>query len=202
MAIIVVHSGMDKTFTCAECGQDFTKKKRSSFHKTCSDRCAQLRENSRRRLAYAEKHGYRKHIIAKSKAWRKNNPTLALEVHAKFLNKNPFYSLLTSAKVRAKKKRLKFDLTIEWARARWTGRCEMTNLPFAATNRQRGGGKKGGTAFSPSIDRIDNTRGYTQDNCWFVLLAINAAKRENTIDDLYIIMEAAVERRRKTNVAA
>lgn len=73
---------------------------------------------------------------------------------------------------------LPFELTPEWAEARWTGRCELTGIPFDLTRSVSG-------FYSPSIDKINNDLGYLPHNCRFVLFAINAFKNNGTDDDMF-----------------
>ena len=78
--------------------------------------------------------------------------------------------MLKAAQSRAKLKGLPCTITIEWIEAKYRlGRCELSGLPYVL-NRRRGGGP-----FSPSIDRVDSTRGYTPENCRLILWALNAA---------------------------
>jgi hypothetical protein len=84
----------------------------------------------------------------------------------------PWMKLLAGASRRAGKKGLEYSLTPKWAEARWTGRCELTDIPFDLTRP----GTPGGRPFSPSIDRIDAAKGYTPENSRFVLWAINSMK--------------------------
>jgi len=65
--------------------------------------------------------------------------------------------------------KLEFDLTPEWAAARWTGRCEISGLPFTSEKLQ---------PLTPSIDKIDPHGGYTQTNCRFIGLALNRFKAD------------------------
>lgn len=88
----------------------------------------------------------------------------------------PYLYLMWKAKHRAKMAGLDFDLTTQWAESRWTGRCEVTGAPFVL------GTKKNGP-YSASIDRIDSSKGYTQDNARFVLWAVNRLKGD-TGDDV------------------
>lgn len=84
-------------------------------------------------------------------------------------------AMLRRARVRTKKKRLPpCDLTVQWIVDRLAAGCAATGWTFDLTLQARG---KGHThPLSPSIDRIDSSRGYTQDNCRVVLWAINGLK--------------------------
>lgn len=101
----------------------------------------------------------------------------------------PWLSLLFGAMARARKKKVPFELTQDWAASRWTGRCEMTGIAF----RFKGTGP-GPKVFSPSIDRIEPKLGYVPSNCRFILWAINAMKGEATDAEVFEIAEAIVEK--------
>ncbi|MGH7971285.1 MAG: hypothetical protein ACREIC_21410, partial [Limisphaerales bacterium] len=97
----------------------------------------------------------------------------------------PWKKFLRSAEHRATKKRVPFALSFEWVRKHWTGRCELTGLEFILG--QRGAGPK---AFSPSIDRIKPELGYVDDNCRFVLWAVNAFKAEGDDEQMLRLARA------------
>jgi len=92
----------------------------------------------------------------------------------------PWKRAIINARMRARKHGIPFDLTNEWAIKRWTGKCEFSGIEFDTSYT----GMKGCRPFSVSIDQRDPGKGYTQDNCWFILFAYNAAKGQGTIDDL------------------
>ena len=102
---------------------------------------------------------------------------------------SPWTKFFHSAQQRAKKKNVPFDLTPEWVQARWTGRCEITDIPFSTAKTTRGPG-----FFSPSLDRVVPEHGYVQTNCRFVLWAVNAMKSEGTDEDMMIVARALVAR--------
>lgn len=80
--------------------------------------------------------------------------------------------MIWNARTRAKKLGLACDLTEAWVRAKIEAdRCELTNATFDL----RPTSKFKHNPFSPSIDRIDCSRGYTMDNCRVVLTAMNLA---------------------------
>lgn len=103
---------------------------------------------------------------------------------------NPPNLLFHSAKWRAKKKGLPFDLTLGYLRAEWTGRCAVTDLPFVT------GETSGPKFFSPSLDRIDPKLGYVIGNVRFVLWAVNALKHDATDADMYAVAEAIIKNRK------
>ena len=102
---------------------------------------------------------------------------------------SPWKELLHAARWRARKKNVPFELTNEWAAARWTGRCEVSGFEFSLG--QRTSGPK---FFSPSIDRIDAIKGYVSDNCRFVLWAVNSFKHDATDADMLLVARAIVAR--------
>jgi hypothetical protein len=79
--------------------------------------------------------------------------------------------LIKSARHRAKQNGLPFDLTFEWVAYRIENCiCPYTMQPFILVS--------GRHPWAPSLDRIDNTKGYTQDNVNVVSLWWNVAKNE------------------------
>ncbi len=101
-----------------------------------------------------------------------------------------YNALLGFARKRAAAKSLPFDLTKEWAKAHWTGRCELTDLPFFFDHTGVAGPKQ----MSPTIDRIRPELGYVQSNCRFILQGVNALKSGGTDEDMLVIAEALVRR--------
>jgi len=61
-------------------------------------------------------------------------------------------------------------ITVEWIEKRLArGVCEVSGLPFNFSRSVKMG------PYSPSLDRIDTTAGYTPQNCRIILWALNAA---------------------------
>jgi len=82
----------------------------------------------------------------------------------------------------AKKAGIPFSLTLGWFKANLQrGTCQVTGLEFVKPVYQRGNrGQRG--PYTPSVDRIDNTKGYTPDNCRMVIWMANLAK--NSYSDI------------------
>lgn len=80
--------------------------------------------------------------------------------------------LLRNARRRAKKSGVEYSLSTEDIVIRvMTGRCEATGLRFSFDSVEDG-------ALSPSLHRVDNSRGYTPGNVMVVCMMHNAAQRE------------------------
>ena len=92
--------------------------------------------------------------------------------------------LLGASKQRAKRRGLRHTLTTEWlTKAIEKGTCALTGLPFYLGPHQY----KHAHPLSPSIDRIDPSRGYIPSNVQLVCAAVNAAKGEYSLDVLKMI---------------
>jgi hypothetical protein len=126
---------------------------------------------------------------AESKAARKADPEKHWDRAHRLRMKKPWQHLLCGARDRAKTKGIEFTLTKEWALATYTGRCAVTGYPFELRPFR---GKTGARSLSPSIDRIDPDKGYTPDNCRFVLWAVNAFKFTSSDVEMVELAQAIV----------
>ena len=102
--------------------------------------------------------------------------------------KRPHIQILTPVKIRAKNAGLPFDLTKEWAEARYTGRCELSGIPFEYNSERHWD-----RTFSLSVDRIIPELGYIQSNCRFILCSINMLKGNATDEDIKIVIKKLYE---------
>lgn len=83
---------------------------------------------------------------------------------------------------------MEFTLTDEWCAARWTGRCELTNIEFI-----KNPGGRGPYIFSCTIDRINPKIGYTPENSRFILWGCNGLKGSAADEDMYVVAEALIK---------
>ena len=98
--------------------------------------------------------------------------------------REPWFVAFDDCQCRAKKKGLVFSITREWARIRYTGKCELTGVSFAAS---AGHGPK---ALSISIDQIVPRGGYTPENSRFILHAINSFKGQMADEEMLALARA------------
>jgi len=100
--------------------------------------------------------------------------------------KQPWLAAFHSRRKHAEKKGLPFTLTTAWAKETYTGYCALTGLPFDI-RLQHQAGNPGPRPHSISIDKIDAAKGYTPDNCRFVLNAVNTMRGSGTDEQMLAI---------------
>lgn len=99
-----------------------------------------------------------------------------------------FY-IFNSAKRRSKKFNLEMNITANWIDQKLIqGVCELTGLRFDFNPSE----KYFVNPYSPSIDRIDSEKGYTQDNVRMVLSSVNAALGEYGEEQILPILKAMI----------
>jgi hypothetical protein len=103
----------------------------------------------------------------------------------KYMTDNPLRSMYSHFKANAKRRGIEFDLSYE----------EFTNLANSTTHCPIFGcelvyaivtntGKKTKNPYRASLDRKDNTKGYSIDNCWVISWKANAMKNKHTTAEL------------------
>lgn len=85
-------------------------------------------------------------------------------------------AMLTSAKNRAARKGLEFNL--ELSDIVIPEKCPLLEVPFHF-------GTKECYDYSPSIDRIDNSKGYVKGNIQIISMKANAMKNSASLEELY-----------------
>lgn len=151
--------------------------------------------------AYHKKH--REHLLQKmhqryqenpqyyrdrSTQWYRDNPERATHLRRQARHRAPWKYMLKTAEERARKKRVPFCLTVEWAKNRYTGFCELTGLPFLI-----GKNGCGPASRSPSLDRIEAKLGYTPNNCRFILACVNNFKHDGTEEEMIEVLHKLIE---------
>lgn len=99
-------------------------------------------------------------------------------------------SLLCNARDRAKRGHLEINIDRQWVIEHLLPlRCEATGVELVLERDEN----VTHTAFRPSIDRIDNRKGYTKDNCRIVSVIYNKAKSDYNDEDVLRMAQALVE---------
>ena len=96
--------------------------------------------------------------------------------------------MLAHARKRAKAKHVPFDIDIEYVRSLVVSHCPVYGMPLNWSTFCEN--KPIPTANSPSLDRIDPTKGYVKGNVWIISHKANTFKSYATHEELKILVEA------------
>lgn len=154
------------TRNCLHCGKIYTVhtsdniKIASKIHYFCAE-CTQILSTTEKKRIKREKvEGYHE----KQKQQRK----------ASWL-RNYKQSMITKARQRAKKYNFEFNLSVDDIDIPEI--CPILEVPLQI-------GTKGDYEYSPSLDRIDNTKGYIKGNVRVISKKANSMKNSATMDEL------------------
>jgi hypothetical protein len=97
--------------------------------------------------------------------------------------------MVKKAKARAKSRGLPFDIDWKWMvkTFRSTTHCPVSGIEFdwKASNRD--------LSNCPSLDRFDNSRGYTKDNVNVISLKANSRKNDTSLEKLKMLASWVVD---------
>jgi hypothetical protein len=96
-----------------------------------------------------------------------------------YTRNNPEKVLLTQSRIRAKRRGLDHTISIEDIRI--PSICPVFGIQL---------NQGGNTDSSPSLDRIDSSKGYTPDNVWVISTRANRIKNDATPDELIQLVRA------------
>ncbi len=100
-------------------------------------------------------------------------------------------TLLSNARARCKSKNVDMQLTTEWVNQRLeNGTCEITGIAFNLNPTTEYHTRRWD---APSLDRIDKTKPYTEENTRVVLWAVNCALAEYGTEIMLPILKAMVK---------
>lgn len=131
------------------------------------------RENNREKIAAIQRKHYRKRVAA--------NPNYNHEQNYKFRINNPEKYLFQNAKARAKADGYEFDL--ELSDIIIPSICPVLMIPIFV---QAGKGKQPN---SPSVDRIDSSKGYVKGNIQVISWRANDLKADGTLEEFEKLTE-------------
>jgi hypothetical protein len=99
--------------------------------------------------------------------------------------------MVAKAKERAKNKNLPFDIDLAYIRSIVPSHCPVFNIPLEWSLR-RGLGSVS-LSNSPSLDRIDPSKGYVKGNVWIISHKANRIKNDASHEELKLVTKAVGE---------
>jgi hypothetical protein len=128
--------------------------------------------------------------------WAEKNPGAAKAAVERYKSKRRAGYLLSCARTRAKQRGMEFNLTEKWIEERLSQGCELSGLSFDLGDRVtlEGRARALKKLRGPSIDRRDSSKGYTQDNCRLICVALNIGLQDFGWESVVDIWRAAVAR--------
>lgn len=165
-----------ETFFCRKCSSNipetdwyYSVRGRDSMCKSCRKNYRKEAKREHTKKYIAERKEHYKQL---NDEWRKNNPD-----YQKRWEKNcPESRLLRSARTRAKQKNI--ECTITQNDIHIPELCPILKVPLQ-TN----------TPYAPSLDRIDNTKGYVPNNIAVISRRANAMKNDGTLQEHMMLVE-------------
>lgn len=109
--------------------------------------------------------------VAKRKKYRQDNVEQHRLYSRKYAMNNPERGLLKTARHRALKRKVEFN--IDLSDIIIPEKCPILGIPLIISD---GTGKPGGRMNSPSLDRIDNEKGYVKGNVQVISHMANSMK--------------------------
>lgn len=109
------------------------------------------------------------------------NKATILKKSTEWNRSHPINAMISRAKTRAGRKGLEFDITLDDIIIPAT--CPVLGIPLKLT----GEGKR--EDHSPSLDRIDSSKGYTKDNVVVISWRANRIKNDATAQELQLIVQ-------------
>ena len=95
--------------------------------------------------------------------------------------------MVRGARKRAGEKQLPFSIDHHFVRSIAPSHCPIFNVPLEWDMQLDGAGPHPN---SPSLDRIDPTKGYTKDNVWIISYRANTIKSNASHEELKLVTEA------------
>jgi hypothetical protein len=128
--------------------------------------------------------GYNKEWYQKTRDQNREKDILR---YRKMKKEQPWILAYRAVKTRAKKKNMEFNLTEDYLMSIWSLTCPVLGIPLYPAVYESGNSRTGSKAKphdnSPTIDRIDSSKGYIIGNVCIMSYRANMIKNCGTIDE-------------------
>lgn len=180
------------TAKCCQCKREAEMRWYNKNREDVLEYRADLRQQERHR-AYIKKYGelYRTNKAEAIRQYNQEHKEQAAEWAKQYRKtlRGKVVSILANIKDRAKRLGLEFDLTHDDIIIPET--CPVLGIPINPTAERMSDN-------SPSVDRIDNTKGYIKGNVCVISMRANRLKSDSSIEEMALILEYMETNQRKT----
>lgn len=178
--------------TCVSCGRDIDQTLYNS-DKYCSKKCKKSTDDKMYRMRHLEKSK------TYQKRWRETNTQILKKYMSEYrrINKDFIkekrkllskeYFLFHHAKHRAAETNTEFNITVDDINI--PKKCPILGIKLCLDNNKA-------QVNSPSIDRIDNSKGYVKGNVWVISKKANTLKNDGTLKE-FIKLVCALRQKEK-----
>jgi hypothetical protein len=125
-------------------------------------------------------HENKEKTLENVKKYRDENREVIREKGREYYRRKHKNRLLNAARSRAKRSGLAFDITED--DFDMVDQCPLLNIPLFI-----GEGRKSVKPNSPSMDRIDSTKGYVKGNVWIISYKANTMKSNSTLEEFLLL---------------
>lgn len=145
-------------------------------------------EFKRKRKEYSAKRQKTKQALcnAESRAWALANPERTREIEKASRDRNKLKAIFRNVRKRAKARGMEFDLDLSDLEVPEV--CPVFNVPFVLN------ATWANCDFSPSVDRIDSSKGYVKGNVQVISRLANCMKWTATPEQLVAFSTAMLKR--------
>lgn len=135
----------------------------------------------------------REEQLERMRTWKERNPEKAIAATRKWQEANPVRTLFTQCKCNARQRKLPFELTIQMVEELLKDMtCSATSLPLTFDSID--GERYARRPWFPSLDRLDNSKGYVPGNVRVVCSLYNFMRSNHADEDVLTVARALVAR--------
>jgi hypothetical protein len=155
-----------------------TKEKQRLQNKKAYEKHKEKRKKEAREYYWKNKDK----VLENVQKYRKENEDVIKAKGKEYYRRKIENRLLNAARHRAKQKDIEFNIEVQDILI--PSVCPLLNIPVFVNE-----GKGKPKPNSPSLDRIDPTKGYVKGNVWVISLKANTIKSNATLDELQMLTD-------------
>ena len=153
-----------------------TPEQQKKYNRTSYEKHKEKRKQEAKQYYYENKEV----VLEKVQKYREDNKEIIKEKGKEYYRRKIENRLLNAARARARAKNIPFDIDVSDIVI--PSVCPLLEIPVFVNE-----GKGKPRPNSPSLDRIDPSKGYVKGNVWVICLKANTIKSNATIEELKML---------------